>query len=187
MPGLCNDGYTDLCTLCLTSIGTDDTVGTPICVIKSEVGRHAIASGFRPILREVCRFRRTAAVTVSAFRRRPKPNKRWEQPFDVRRLQPEGIATRCAILIGASADAQRQHGAAPEPRPLHAAADPRHRHHVSDFTLAIAVQNLAWGFLQPVAGALTARYGFRPVMLPARCFISRASSLLRRRHGLSAS
>ena len=32
---------------------------------------------------------------------------------------------------------------------------------VSDFTLAIAVQNLAWGFLQPLAGALTVRYGFR--------------------------
>jgi len=36
---------------------------------------------------------------------------------------------------------------------------------VSDFTLAIAVQNLAWGFLQPVAGALTVRWGFRPLML----------------------
>ena len=32
---------------------------------------------------------------------------------------------------------------------------------VSDFTLALAVQNLAWGFLQPFAGALTVRYGFR--------------------------
>lgn len=36
---------------------------------------------------------------------------------------------------------------------------------VSDFTLAIAVQNLVWGFLQPVAGALTVRYGFRWVMV----------------------
>jgi predicted MFS family arabinose efflux permease len=36
---------------------------------------------------------------------------------------------------------------------------------VSDFTLAIAVQNLAWGFLQPFAGALTVRYGFRPIMM----------------------
>jgi len=36
---------------------------------------------------------------------------------------------------------------------------------VADFTLAIAVQNLAWGFLQPPAGALTVRYGFRPVMM----------------------
>ncbi|MGB8397551.1 MFS transporter [Bradyrhizobium sp.] len=36
---------------------------------------------------------------------------------------------------------------------------------VSDFTLAIAVQNLAWGFLQPLAGAMTVRYGFRPIMM----------------------
>jgi predicted MFS family arabinose efflux permease len=36
---------------------------------------------------------------------------------------------------------------------------------VSDFTLAIAVQNLAWGFLQPLAGALTVRYGFRVIMM----------------------
>jgi predicted MFS family arabinose efflux permease len=36
---------------------------------------------------------------------------------------------------------------------------------VSQFTLAIAVQNLAWGFLQPLAGALTVRYGFRTIMM----------------------
>lgn len=36
---------------------------------------------------------------------------------------------------------------------------------VSDFTLALAVQNLAWGFLQPLAGALTVRWGFRPIMV----------------------
>ena len=36
---------------------------------------------------------------------------------------------------------------------------------VSDFTLAIAVQNLAWGFLQPLAGAFTVRFGFRAIML----------------------
>ena len=36
---------------------------------------------------------------------------------------------------------------------------------VSDFALAMSVQNLAWGFLQPVAGALAVRVGFRPVML----------------------
>jgi MFS family permease len=36
---------------------------------------------------------------------------------------------------------------------------------VSDFTLAIAVQNLAWGFLQPLAGAMTVRYGFRTIMV----------------------
>jgi len=36
---------------------------------------------------------------------------------------------------------------------------------ISEFTLAVAVQNLAWGFLQPLAGALTVRYGFRAIML----------------------
>jgi MFS family permease len=36
---------------------------------------------------------------------------------------------------------------------------------VSDFTLALALQNLAWGFLQPLAGAMTVRYGFRPIMM----------------------
>jgi predicted MFS family arabinose efflux permease len=36
---------------------------------------------------------------------------------------------------------------------------------IADFTLAIAVQNLAWGFLQPVAGALAVRFGFRPIMV----------------------
>ena len=36
---------------------------------------------------------------------------------------------------------------------------------VSDFTLAIAVQNLAWGFLQPFAGAFTVRFGFRAIMI----------------------
>jgi len=36
---------------------------------------------------------------------------------------------------------------------------------VSDFALAMSVQNLAWGFLQPFAGLLAARVGFRPVML----------------------
>lgn len=36
---------------------------------------------------------------------------------------------------------------------------------VTDFTLAIAMQNLIWGFLQPVAGALTVRFGYRSIML----------------------
>jgi MFS family permease len=36
---------------------------------------------------------------------------------------------------------------------------------VSDFTLAMAIQNLAWGLLQPIAGALAVRTGFRVIML----------------------
>jgi sugar phosphate permease len=36
---------------------------------------------------------------------------------------------------------------------------------VSDFALAMSMQNLVWGVLQPVAGALAGRFGFRSVML----------------------
>jgi len=36
---------------------------------------------------------------------------------------------------------------------------------VSEFTLAIAIQNLVWGLLQPVAGMLAVRWGFRRVMV----------------------
>ncbi|MBI5256200.1 MAG: MFS transporter [Burkholderiales bacterium] len=35
---------------------------------------------------------------------------------------------------------------------------------VSQFTLAVAVQNLMWGVLQPIAGALAVRIGFRAIM-----------------------
>ncbi|ARP97552.1 MFS transporter [Bordetella genomosp. 13] len=36
---------------------------------------------------------------------------------------------------------------------------------VSDFTIAISIQNLTWGLVQPFAGALVTRIGFRPMML----------------------
>ena len=36
---------------------------------------------------------------------------------------------------------------------------------MSDFTLAIGVQNLAWGALQAVAGAMVVKYGYRPLMV----------------------
>ena len=55
---------------------------------------------------------------------------------------------------------------------------------VSDFTLAIAVQNLAWGFLQPLAGALTVRFGFRPVMLVGALFYIVGLALMAQAHGL---
>lgn len=41
---------------------------------------------------------------------------------------------------------------------------------VADFTLALAVQSLAWGILQPFAGALAVRIGYRPLML-AGCVV----------------
>src|ERR687887_267099 len=40
---------------------------------------------------------------------------------------------------------------------------------VSEFTLALSVQNLFWGALQPFAGALVVRLGFRSLCrLPSR-------------------
>jgi MFS family permease len=56
---------------------------------------------------------------------------------------------------------------------------------VSDFTLALAVQNLAWGFLQPVAGALAVRLGFRPVMLAGAAHYAAGLALLGNAHGVA--
>lgn len=36
---------------------------------------------------------------------------------------------------------------------------------MSDFTLAIAIQNLAWGALQAVAGAMVVKHGYRPLLV----------------------
>ncbi|MCC8943164.1 MFS transporter, partial [Bradyrhizobium sp. Arg68] len=55
---------------------------------------------------------------------------------------------------------------------------------VSDFTLALAVQNLAWGFLQPLAGAMTVRYGFRPIMLVGALLYIGGLALMTAAHGL---
>ncbi len=55
---------------------------------------------------------------------------------------------------------------------------------VSDFTLAVAVQNLAWGFLQPVAGALTVRHGFRAIMVIGSLFYCAGLALLATAHGM---
>jgi MFS family permease len=55
---------------------------------------------------------------------------------------------------------------------------------VSDFTLALAVQNLAWGFLQPLAGAMTVRYGFRPIMMVGSLLYIAGLALMASAHGL---
>jgi MFS family permease len=54
---------------------------------------------------------------------------------------------------------------------------------VSDFTLAIAVQNLAWGFLQPLAGAMTVRFGFRAIMLAGSVLYILGLMLMASAHG----
>jgi predicted MFS family arabinose efflux permease len=57
---------------------------------------------------------------------------------------------------------------------------------VSDFTLAMSVQNLAWGFLQPFAGALAVRTGFRPIMLAGAALYVGGLLLLASAQGLLA-
>ncbi|HEX2891436.1 MFS transporter [Vineibacter terrae] len=55
---------------------------------------------------------------------------------------------------------------------------------VSDFTLAVAVQNLTWGFLQPFAGAMAVRYGFRPLMLIGSLLYIAGLALMAGAHGV---
>jgi len=55
---------------------------------------------------------------------------------------------------------------------------------VTDFTLAVAVQNLLWGILQPLAGGFCVRYGFRPVMLAGAAFYAAGLLILSRAEGL---
>lgn len=57
---------------------------------------------------------------------------------------------------------------------------------VADFTAAVAVQNLAWGLLQPLAGAWAARIGFRPLMLAGGALYVAALVLLASAQGLLA-
>jgi predicted MFS family arabinose efflux permease len=55
---------------------------------------------------------------------------------------------------------------------------------VSEFTLALSVQNLAWGALQPFAGVLVVRLGFRPVMLTGAALYCAGLLLLASAHGM---
>jgi predicted MFS family arabinose efflux permease len=55
---------------------------------------------------------------------------------------------------------------------------------VSDFTLAVAVQNIAWGFLQPLAGAMTVRYGFRSIMMAGALLYMVGLALMASAHGV---
>ena len=56
---------------------------------------------------------------------------------------------------------------------------------VSDFALAMSVQNLAWGFLQPIAGALAVRLGFRPIMVGGAALYVAGLALFSRADGMT--
>ena len=57
---------------------------------------------------------------------------------------------------------------------------------VSQFTLAIAVQNLTWGFLQPFAGAWAVRVGYRTVMMVGALLYVLGMAMLATAHGMVA-
>lgn len=57
---------------------------------------------------------------------------------------------------------------------------------VGDFTIAVAVQNLTWGLLQPFAGALAVRSGFRPLMVGGALLYLFGLVLLATAHGMWA-
>lgn len=57
---------------------------------------------------------------------------------------------------------------------------------VANFTLAIAVQNLAWGFLQPIAGAYAVRIGMRRLMVGGGLLYILGLVLLATANGLTA-
>jgi predicted MFS family arabinose efflux permease len=55
---------------------------------------------------------------------------------------------------------------------------------VSDFTLALSIQNLAWGFLQPIAGALVVRLGYRQVLVGGASIYLAGLALMASAHGM---
>jgi predicted MFS family arabinose efflux permease len=79
---------------------------------------------------------------------------------DIRKLRPAmPILFGAAVMLSLGMGVRQSFGLVMQPLTRDIAIT------ISDFTLAMAVQNLVWGLLQPVAGALAVRVGFRPIML----------------------
>jgi MFS family permease len=55
---------------------------------------------------------------------------------------------------------------------------------VSDFTLALSIQNLVWGVLQPIVGALVVRLGFRPILMGGAVLYLAGLASLAGAHGM---
>jgi predicted MFS family arabinose efflux permease len=55
---------------------------------------------------------------------------------------------------------------------------------ISEFTLAIAIQNLTWGFLQPFVGAWAGKYGYRHLMMSGSLLYVVGLVMLASAHGL---
>jgi predicted MFS family arabinose efflux permease len=55
---------------------------------------------------------------------------------------------------------------------------------ISDFTLALSIQNLTWGFLQPFAGVLAVRFNYRTVLVGGALIYLAGLALLASAHGM---
>jgi predicted MFS family arabinose efflux permease len=55
---------------------------------------------------------------------------------------------------------------------------------IADFTIAVAVQNLTWGLLQPIVGALVASFGFRPILMSGAALYLAGLATLAGAHGM---
>ena len=89
-----------------------------------------------------------------------------------------GLLTGAAIMLSLSMGLRQSLGLFMQPLTRDIAIS------VADFTLAIAVQNLAWGFLQPIAGAFAVRVGFRIIMVSGSVLYLAGLVVLCTAHGL---
>ena len=98
---------------------------------------------------------------------------------DIRSLRPAmPILFGAAAMLSLSMGVRQSFGLVMQPMTRDIAIT------ISDFTLAMAMQNLAWGLLQPVAGALAVRFGFRPIMLAGTALYVAGLLVLANAHGL---
>ena len=92
-------------------------------------------------------------------------------------------AQQTAILLGASVMLSLAMGmrqslglfVVPVTRDLHFS--------VADFTFALALQNIIWGFTQPIVGAFADRYGSRLVMMGGSCLFIAGMTVMAFAHG----
>lgn len=98
---------------------------------------------------------------------------------DLRTLRPAlPILLGAAVMLSLSMGVRQSFGLVMQPLTRDIAIT------VAEFTLALSIQNLVWGLLQPVAGALAVRVGFRAVMTAGAALYAAGLLLLANARGL---
>ncbi len=92
---------------------------------------------------------------------------------DVRGLRPAlPILIGTAVMLSLSLGIRQSFGLFQQPITKDLALS------VSDFTIAVSIRNLTWGFLQPIAGALVVRHGLFEAMFGRTCSLCRSAILV---------